>query len=81
MNRASRRQIIIVDSYYPSTATRTLETLKIGACVTMLGPDKEKGFCHVKEEDGQAGWVWSKNIVVLGSPSTAVAFSFGSQTD
>lgn len=55
----------------PSAAARTLEALKIGASVTMLDPAKQNGFYHVKAEDGQAGWVWSKNISVLGSPSTA----------
>ena len=54
----------------PSTATQVLETLKIGASVTLLDFVKQNGFYHVKAEDGQAGWVWSKNISVLGPAST-----------
>lgn len=55
----------------PSTAAQVLEPLKIGASVTLFNPAKENGFYHVKAEDGQDGWVWSKNITVVGSPSTA----------
>lgn len=54
----------------PSTANQAIETLKTGASVTLLGPAKQNGFYHVKAEDGQTGWVWSKNISVLGSAST-----------
>ena len=54
----------------PSTAAQILETLKIGASVTLLDPAKQNGFHHVKAEDGRAGWVWSKNISVPGSTST-----------
>ncbi|MHB8486070.1 MAG: SH3 domain-containing protein [Candidatus Acidiferrales bacterium] len=54
----------------PSTVAQVLETLKIGASVTLLNPAKQNGFYHVKAEDGHAGWVWSKNISVPGSAST-----------
>lgn len=55
----------------PSTASQVLETLNLGARVTLLDSAKKNRFYHVKAEDGQAGWVWSKNITVLGSPSAA----------
>lgn len=55
----------------PSTAAQALEALKIGTLVTLLDSTKQNGFYHVKAEDGQGGWVWSKNISVLGSTSTA----------
>ena len=54
----------------PSTAAQVLETLKIGASLTLLNPAKQNGFYHVKAEDGHAGWVWSKNVSLLGSTST-----------
>ena len=54
----------------PSTTNQAIETLKIGASVTVLDPARQNGFYHVKAEDGQAGWVWSKNISLPGSAST-----------
>jgi hypothetical protein len=47
--------------------------------VTLLDSAKQNGFYHVKAEDGQAGWVWSRNTSVLGSTSTTPQPSHGAR--
>lgn len=61
-----------------TTASQALEHLQSGATITLLDSAPQNGFYHVKAEDGQEGWVWSKNISLQNatpstprSPSTA----------
>ncbi len=48
----------------PSTANPPIELLHSGATLTILDSTPQGGYYHVKAEDGQEGWVWSKNINV-----------------
>ncbi|MGB8543106.1 MAG: SH3 domain-containing protein [Candidatus Acidiferrales bacterium] len=52
----------------PSTGNPPIKLLQTGTSLTLLEPTQQGGFYHVKTEDGQEGWVWSKNIAVSGIP-------------
>jgi uncharacterized protein YraI len=65
----------------PSTANPPIELLRSGATLTILDSTPQEGYYHVKAEDGQVGWVWSKNISVpLASPSPSEAPQTASAT-
>jgi hypothetical protein len=53
----------------PSTANSAVKLLQSGTRLTLLDPTTHDGFYHVKTEDDEEGWVWSKNITVSGNPS------------
>jgi uncharacterized protein YraI len=62
----------------PSTSNPPIELLHSGTTLTILDSNPQGGYYHVKAEDGQEGWVWSKNVSVpsaspghLGAPPTA----------
>jgi hypothetical protein len=58
----------------PSTANPPIEFLRSGATLTILDSAPQGGYYHVKAEDGQVGWVWSKNVgAPLVSPSPTEA--------
>jgi len=54
----------------PSTSNPPIELLNSGATVTVLDSTAQGGYYHVKAEDGQDGWVWSKNISIPAASST-----------
>lgn len=62
---AVKRNVILRSD--SSTTSQALEHLQSGATVTLLDSAKQNGFYHVKAEDGQEGWVWSKNISIQGA--------------
>jgi uncharacterized protein YraI len=65
----------------PSTSNPPIELLRSGATLTILDSTPQGGYYHVKAEDGQEGWVWSKNISVpLASSSPSGAPRAGSAT-
>ena len=53
----------------PSTASVALAHLSRGARLTLVDEAPTSGFYHVRTEDDQVGWVWSK-YVTLSGPST-----------
>ena len=59
----------------PSTASPVVNRLASGARVTLVDATADSGFFHVKTEDDQVGWVWSKFITVaaVSAPATAKA--------
>jgi len=57
----------------PSTANPPVKLLHSGTMLILLDPIPHGGFYHIKTEDGQEGWVWSKNITVSGIPSPALS--------
>jgi hypothetical protein len=58
----------------PSTVSEAVELLRSGASVTVLTAKPRGGFYHVRAEDGQEGWVWSRNVTVTAAaPPTAEA--------
>ena len=52
----------------PSTASPVLEHLSKEARVTLVDANPDSGFFHVRTEDDQVGWVWSKFISVSQPP-------------
>src|SRR5580704_12113578 len=53
----------------PSTASVALAHLSRGARLTLVDEAPDSGFYHVRTEDDQVGWVWSK-YVTRSRPST-----------
>jgi uncharacterized protein YgiM (DUF1202 family) len=53
----------------PSTASLALEHLSKGARLTLVDATPDGGFYHVRTEDDQVGWVWSKYIDVSSTPA------------
>jgi Bacterial SH3 domain len=53
----------------PSTASVALAHLSQGARLTLVDDAPTSSFYHVRTEDDQVGWVWSK-YVTLSGPST-----------
>jgi Bacterial SH3 domain len=54
-----------------STDSDIVELLKPGVQLQLVEPDQTNGFYHVTAGDGNDGWVWERNIKVLGgSPTT-----------
>jgi len=56
----------------PSTASVALAHLAQGARLTLVDEAPDSGFYHVRTEDEQVGWIWSK-FVTLSVPSTPPA--------
>jgi hypothetical protein len=52
----------------PSTASVALAHLSQGARLTLVDGASTSGFYHIRTEDDQVGWVWSK-YVNLSAPS------------
>jgi len=57
----------------PSTTNPPIRLLDSGTTLTLLDPTQQNGFYHVRTENGEEGWVWSKNIKVSGIPSPALS--------
>jgi hypothetical protein len=54
----------------PVTTSKALEHLVVGTRVTLVDTTPDSGFYHVKTEDDQVGWVWSKYITVSESSTS-----------
>jgi uncharacterized protein YgiM (DUF1202 family) len=57
----------------PSTASPVVDHLASGARVTLVDATADSGFFHVKTEDDQVGWVWSKFITASAKSTPAAA--------
>jgi SH3 domain-containing protein len=53
----------------PSTASVALAHLPQGARLTLVDEAPDGGFCHVRTEDEQVGWIWSKFVTVSVPPT------------
>jgi hypothetical protein len=53
----------------PSTTSPALQHLDKGARVTLVDATADSGFFHVRSEDDQVGWVFSKYLSVADSPT------------
>jgi len=60
-----------------STDNDPIETLKPGVQLTLLAPLATAGYYHVKVPDGQAGFVWGRNVKIHADASTLVPTSGG----
>jgi Bacterial SH3 domain len=54
----------------PGTNQPAEATLQIGDKLTLLDPTPEHGYYQVKTQDGKEGWVFSKSIKIVASPSS-----------
>src|SRR2546429_9170428 len=54
----------------PSTLDPPEAVLHAGDKLTLLDPTPEHGYYQVKTQDGKEGWVFSKSIRVIASPSS-----------
>jgi hypothetical protein len=54
----------------PSTSSPALEHLPQGARVTLVDASPDSGFYHVRTEDDQVGWVFSKYINLPQVPTS-----------
>lgn len=55
----------------PSTNEPPEAKLHIGDTLTLLDPTPEHGYYQVKTRDGKEGWVFSRSIRVIASPSSS----------
>src|SRR5579859_7278404 len=53
-----------------STDNAPIETLTRGTQLTLIEPDPTDGYYHVTAPDGQAGFVWGKNIRLQAGPTS-----------
>jgi SH3 domain-containing protein len=53
----------------PSTASVALAHLPQGARLTLVDQAPDSGFYHVRTEDEQVGWVWSKFVTLSPAPT------------
>lgn len=53
----------------PSTASVALAHLSQGARLTLVDEAPDSGFYHVRTEDDQVGWVWSKYVTLAAPPT------------
>ncbi|MGA2098098.1 MAG: SH3 domain-containing protein [Candidatus Acidiferrum sp.] len=53
-----------------STSSDIIETLKPGDQLNLVSTTKSNGFYQVTTSDGQKGWVWARNIKILGASPT-----------
>ena len=64
LGSANRNVILRRD---PSTSSPVLDHLKTGARVTLVDAAATTGFYHVRTEDDEVGWVWSRYITITAS--------------
>jgi hypothetical protein len=55
----------------PSTASPALAHLQQGARVTLVDASPDSGFYHIRTEDDQVGWVFSKFITLSQAPAVS----------
>ena len=55
----------------PGTNQPAEAKLQIGDKLTLLDPTPEHGYYQVKTQDGKDGWVFSKAIKIIASPSSS----------
>jgi Bacterial SH3 domain len=53
-----------------STASDIVETLKPGDHLQLVSASKTNGFYHITTADGKNGWVWAKNVKIIGASPT-----------
>lgn len=59
----------------PSTKNPALELLSKGTTLTILDPIPQAGFYHVSTTGGREGWVWAKNVTVVGASASSIPTS------
>jgi hypothetical protein len=70
-NATTNRNVILRRD--PSTASVALAHLPQGARLTLVDEAPDSGFYHVRTEDEQVGWIWSKFVTVSLAPTVPLA--------
>src|SRR3979409_2507221 len=73
-----RRNVILRRD--PSTSSPVLQHLAKGARITLVDASPDSGFYHVRTEDDQIGWVFSKYATVLESVPPGTPTDAGTST-
>jgi len=61
----------------PSTSSPIIQLLETGTRMTLVDQTADSGFYHVRTEEDQVGWVWSKFVKVLPIIAPAVTPAAG----
>src|SRR5712664_4731306 len=64
----------------PATSSPALEHLADGVRVTLVDASPDSGFYHVRTEDDQIGWVFSKYVTVSESVPPGTPTDAGTST-
>src|SRR2546421_9211583 len=73
-----RRNVILRRD--PSTSSPVLQHLAKGARITLVDASPDSGFYHVRTEDDQIGWVFSKYVTILESVPPETPTDAGTST-
>jgi hypothetical protein len=65
----------------PSTSSPILAHLVSGSRLTLVDATTDSGFYHVRTEDDQVGWIWSRFVTVSSNPAPAITATPASQCD
>ncbi len=65
----------------PSTSSPILAHLASGSRLALVDATTDSGFYHVRTEDDQVGWIWSKFVTVSSNPALAITATSGSECD
>src|SRR5260370_30323604 len=65
----------------PSTASPILAHLAKGSRLTLVDATTDSGFYHVRTEDDQVGWIWSRFVTVSSNPALTITPTPGSPCD
>jgi Bacterial SH3 domain len=64
----------------PSTSSPILARLRTGSRLSLVDATTDSGFYHVRTEDDQVGWIWSKFVSVSSKPVLAATLTPGPPT-
>lgn len=62
----------------PTTASKSIVILKPGDELQLIDDNPTDGFYHVRTDDGDEGWVWSKNVSITAAEETSLGLSAAS---
>lgn len=65
----------------PSTSSPIIAHLTSGSRLTLIDAAADSGFYHVRTEDDQAGWVWSKFVKLTSAVAPAAPPVSGAECD
>lgn len=65
----------------PSTSSPILAHLQSGSRLTLVDTTTDSGFYHVRTEDDQVGWIWSKFVTVSSQPAPGITPTPSSECD
>jgi hypothetical protein len=52
----------------PSTGMPPITLLMPPAVLTLVAPERQSGYYHLRTDAGQEGWAWAKNVELVKTP-------------